>query len=115
MGRQKRSSVFIDRAFPVAKTPEEREQQLIALALDRVEQQIREGSATSPVLLHYLKLETERTKLEIAKLEADSALAQERQRVLSATASAEEKYAQAIEAFKSYSMLPGEVDVDQDL
>ena len=38
-----------------ALTREARENQLIDLAIDQVEKQLREGTASSQVLVHYLK------------------------------------------------------------
>ena len=39
-----------------ALTPEARENQMIALAVDLAEQQLRDGTASSQVITHYLKL-----------------------------------------------------------
>lgn len=39
-----------------ATTPEARENQLIALAVDLAEKQMREGTASAQVITHYLKL-----------------------------------------------------------
>ena len=39
-----------------ALTPEARENQLIYLATDLAEKQLREGTASSQVITHYLKL-----------------------------------------------------------
>ena len=38
-----------------ALTPEARENQLISLAIDLAEQQLRDGTASSQVITHYLK------------------------------------------------------------
>ena len=50
-----------------AFTPEARENQLIALAVDRAEKQLRDGTASSQVITHYLKLgaSKEKDRLEI--------------------------------------------------
>jgi hypothetical protein len=55
-------------------TPESREKEMIALAMDAVEQRIREGKASSAELVHFLKLGTERSKLEQQKLEKETKL-----------------------------------------
>ena len=47
-----------------ALTPEAREGQLISLAVDLAEQQLRDGTASSQVITHYLKLGSTREKLE---------------------------------------------------
>ena len=41
-----------------ALTPEARENQLIALAVNLAEKQLREGTASSQVITHYLKKST---------------------------------------------------------
>ena len=47
-----------------ALTPEAREGQLVSLAVDLAEQQLRDGTASSQVITHYLKLGSMREKLE---------------------------------------------------
>ena len=47
-----------------ALTPEARENQLIAKAVDLAEKQIEEGTASSQVITHYLKLGSTKEKLE---------------------------------------------------
>ena len=46
-----------------AKTPEGRENQLISLAVNLAEKQLQEGTASSQVITHFLKLGTERERL----------------------------------------------------
>ena len=46
-----------------ALTPEARENQLISLATDLAEKQLREGTASSQIIAHYLKLGSTREKL----------------------------------------------------
>ena len=55
-----------------ALTREARENQLIDLAIDQVEKQLREGTASSQVLVHYLKLASTREKREKEKMEAET-------------------------------------------
>ena len=47
-----------------AMTPEGREGQMVALAVDLAERQLREGTASSQVITHFLKLGSERERLE---------------------------------------------------
>ena len=49
---------------PPVLTPEAREQQLVSLAIDLAEKQLREGTASSQVITHYLKLGSSKEKLE---------------------------------------------------
>ena len=57
-----------------ALTPEERENQLIALANDLAEQQLRDGTASSQVITHYLKLGSTKERLEKEILEEQKKL-----------------------------------------
>lgn len=50
-------------------TPEGRERQLVALAVDLAEQQMREGTASAQVITHFLKLGSSRESLEQKRLE----------------------------------------------
>lgn len=50
-------------------TPESRERQLVALAVDLAEQQMRDGSASAQVITHFLKLGSSRETLEQKRLE----------------------------------------------
>jgi hypothetical protein len=57
-----------------ATTPEGREQQLIALAVNLAERQLREGTAAPSVINHYLKMASTRETLEREILERQSKL-----------------------------------------
>lgn len=54
---------------PPASTPEARENQLIALAVDLAEKQLANGTASAQVINHYLKLGSSREKLEQLRIE----------------------------------------------
>lgn len=86
-----------------AKTPEGRENQLISLAIDLAEKQLQEGTASSQVITHFLKLGTERERLEREKLEQENLLISEKINAIRAAERVEELYANAIAAMKSYS------------
>src|SRR5450756_775277 len=61
---------------PPATTPRQRENQLIASAIDLAEKQIADGTATSQVLTHFLKLGSGREELERDKLRQENKLLQ---------------------------------------
>lgn len=85
-----------------AKTEAAREKQMVALAVDLAEKQLREGTASAQVITHYLKLGTEREKLERAILKEQRDLITEKTKALKSAAHMEELYAQAIAAMKTY-------------
>lgn len=104
MGRPKNNPISLDEFEPtVASTPEERENQMIALAIDRAEQQLREGTASSAVIVHYLKLGSSRDRLEKEMLEKQKELVAAKTEALQTAKHVEELYAEAIEAMRRYS------------
>lgn len=94
-----------------ALSPEARENQLVYLATDLAEKQLREGTASSQVITHYLKLGSAKERLEREKLEAENKLLKAKTENLESQKNMEEKYIKAIEAMRRYS---GHGDVDED-
>ena len=60
-----------NRKRPPARTPEARENQMIMYAIDLAEQQLRDGTASSQVITHYLKLGSTKERLEKENLARD--------------------------------------------
>lgn len=87
---------------PPATTPEGRERQLVALAYDLAEDQIRDGSATAQVITHFLKLGTIQAKLELQKLQGENRLLDAKVESLASSAKTQELYEKALAAFTSY-------------
>mgnify|MGYP000010234407 FL=1 len=87
---------------PPATTVEGRENQMIALAVDLAEKQLAEGTASSAVITHYLKLGTTRERLEKEKLAKENELLKAKTEALASTARVEELYKQALDAMRSY-------------
>ncbi len=86
-----------------ALTPEARENQLVFLATELAEQQLRDGSASSQVITHFLKLGSTKEKIEQEILEKQKELITAKTEALQSTKRIEELYANAITAMKSYS------------
>ena len=86
-----------------ASTPEERENQLISKAVDLAERQIEEGTATSQVITHYLKLGSSREKLEQERLAQENVLLQAKADQLASQKRVEEMYADALSAMLTYA------------
>lgn len=83
-------------------TPEARENQLINLAVDLAEKQLRDGTASSQVTTHFLKLATVKAQLENEKLKKENALLEAKKEALESQKKVEELYLEAITAFKNY-------------
>lgn len=86
-----------------AITPEGREQQMISLAMDLVEQRLRDGTASSQETTHFLKLASTRNQLEIEKLKRETELLEVKKETLESSARMEKLYSDAMEAMKTYS------------
>lgn len=93
-----------------AMTPEARENQMISLAVDAAEQQLRDGTASTPIICHYLKLATKREKLERERLEEENKLLRAKTEALQQNGRTEEAINKAINAFKRYSGHADDVD-----
>ncbi len=85
-----------------ALSPESRENQLISLAVDLVEQRLMDGTATSQETCHFLKLGSTRERLEQQKQEIDIELAKAKIEALKSNQRVEELFAEAITAMKTY-------------
>lgn len=86
-----------------AMTPEGREQQMIALAVDLAEQQLLDGTASAQVITHFLKLGSMREQLEREKLKQECATLAAKRDVMESSANAEKLYSEALAAMRSYS------------
>lgn len=93
------------RKRPPATTPEARENQLIALAVDQAEKQLIDGTASSQVLTHFLKLATVREGLEREKLALERDLIKAKTESLQSSEDIKALYAEAMSAFRQYSGL----------
>ena len=86
-----------------AMTPEGRESQMTALAVDLVEQRLRDGTATSQETTHYLKLASPVEKLKQEKLEKEIALIDAKISAIESEQRVEEMYLNALNAMRTYS------------
>lgn len=86
-----------------ATTDEARENQLIALATSLAEQQLRDGTASSQVIVHYLKLGSTKEKLEKEILEKQRDLIAAKTESLHSSRRVDEMYAEALNAMRAYS------------
>lgn len=85
-----------------ATTPEARENQLISDAYGLAERQIADGTVSAQVLTHFLRLGTEKYRLERAKLEADTKVSIAKVESMEMAKRLEEKYDAALNAMRNY-------------
>ena len=95
-----------------ALTPEGRDNQLISLAVNLAEQQLRDGTASSQVITHYLKLGSQKERLELEIKEKEKELITAKTEALQSQKRSEELFAEAIKAFRRYSGEGGEPEPD---
>lgn len=94
-----------------ALTPEARENQMIALAMDLVEQRLRDGTASSQETTHFLKAATAKARLEREILEKQKELITAKTESLQSAKRIEALYTDAIKAFRDYN---GQGDTDEE-
>ncbi len=92
-------------------TPESRENQMIALAVDLAEKQLIEGTASSQVITHYLKLGSTMQRLERERLEEENKLLRAKTKALEDAGELKALYADALKAMRTYS---GQDDSDDE-
>lgn len=103
MSKAKKVEEKITRKSPPAKTPEAREKQLIALAVDVAEKQLRDGTASSQVIAHFLKLGSTKEKLEQEMMAQQNQLLKAKTEAIQSAKKVEELYINALNAMRTYS------------
>lgn len=94
-----------------ALSPEARENQMIVLAMDLAEQQLRDGTASSQLITEFVKRGSTKARLEKEILEEQKELMAAKTENLRSAARIEELYNEAIKAMQRYS---GQGDPDED-
>ena len=95
-----------------AMSPEARENQLISEAVDLAEEQIINGTASSQVITHFLKLGSMKERLEREKLQNENELLKAKVKNLESAERSEEMYRKVINAMREYS--GNDIDNDED-
>lgn len=109
MGKAKvASSSNSSRKMRPALTPEARENQLISLSMDLVEERLRNGTASSQETTHFLKLASTKSRTEKEILELQKELIKAKTESLHSAKRMEEMYEDALNAMRSYSGQGGE-------
>ena len=95
-----------------ALNPESRENQLVSLAVDLAEKQLQEGTASSQVISHYLKIGSSKERIEKEILEKQKELIVAKTENLQSAKRIEELYENALNAMRNYSSQGGDSDGD---
>lgn len=86
-----------------ALTPDGRIKQMTALAMNLVEERIRNGTASAQEVTTILKMGSEHAQLELDKLRVETELAQAKKEAIDAQRDTGEKYVKALEAMRRYN------------
>ena len=92
-----------------ALSPEARENQMISLAMDLAEQQLRDGTASSQLITEFVKRGSAKARIEQEILEEQKELIEAKTQSLRSAQRIEELYANALDAMRNYS---GQGDFD---
>lgn len=100
------------RAAPM--TAEDAEDELISLAVDVARRRLLDGSASNQLVSEIIKMGTVKERLQKEKLQKENELLRAKTENLKSQKNMEELYAKAIEAMRSYSPTPYEVEETED-
>lgn len=90
-----------------AVSPEAKENELIALAYEQVEKRIRNGTATSQELVHFLKLGSKKSQIEVDNLRAQNDLLRAKTESLENERLSDERFNDVIKAMAKYQGVDG--------
>lgn len=102
MSSPKKDADLKKKGSPPATTAEGREKQLVGLAIDLAEKQLREGTASSQVIAHFLKLGSSTVELEKEVLSTKKEYMQTKMEEIKSGVKQEELYKDAIKAIQKY-------------
>ena len=98
MGKEKISG----RKTAPAKTPEAQEQIMINLSMQQAEKMLREGRAPAQIVVHFLRLATEKAKYETERVKAETQMLKSKSSLMDSQQNSDELCKQVIEALKTY-------------
>lgn len=111
---KKTESSETPRRMRPALDPEARENQMISYAIDLAEKQLIEGTASSQVITHYLKLGSTKERIEKEILEKQKDLICAKTESLKSAKRTEELFEEAIKAMRNYQGLGASEEYDDE-
>ena len=102
MAKASTSSSSTSKKGRPALDPETRENQMIALAVNLAEKQLRDGTASSQVITHFLKLGTTKAELEKEKLRIENRKTEAQIKSIENADEMKEVYEKALRAMRNY-------------
>lgn len=104
MGRPRKSS---------AKTSEQREAEMINLAMELSEQKLRDGTAPAPLVMMFAKAGLKRQQLEDSKLESEVHMLRAKVADMERAGQSNEKLDRVFRALRTYQGMPVDPDEEQ--
>ena len=95
-------------------TPEDQEDQLIALAVDLAVQRLKDGTASNQLVSEIIKLGTVKERLAREKLQRENEMLKAKTEAIEASKNNGEMYLKAIEAMRRYSGYSGDDEDDYE-
>ena len=111
MAKYKETSSEPLRKRPPARTPEAQENRMVALAMDLVEERLRNKTASSQETTHFLKIGSTKERIEKEILEKQKELISAKTESIKSAKVIEELYVNALKAMSQYQ---GNQKVDAD-
>lgn len=100
--------------MPKPRSEEEAEKRAIGLATDLAIQQLREGTASSQIITHFLKLGSLKEQAELEKTLHEIELLKAKKKAIESAEQQEKKYEEVIKAIASYTGKDSEWEVVED-
>ena len=97
-----------------ATTPQGRENQIISAAYDLAEQRILNGTASSQEIVHFLRMGSEKEKLERAKLVEENKLLKARTKAMEASTNIEQLLKDGLMALSGYRVKEDDGEIVED-
>lgn len=98
---KKKQEVGIKKSAP---RPEDRENQMVALAMDLAEQQLRDGTASPSIIAHFLKVGSSNNAVETTLKKSQAVLAESKAQSIKQAELNKNTAEAAIEAMKRYKV-----------
>lgn len=101
--KKEHKSTISNRKEPPARTPEEHETRMIGIANEVAEEQLRNRTASSQVICHFLKMGSAKERYEREILKKEAELLTVKTEAIKSQKKVEDLYNSALKAFRSYN------------
>lgn len=89
--------------LPPARTEEEAEKRAVGFAMNLAMEQLRDGTASSQIITHFLKLGSLKEQAELRKIEYEIELLQAKRKAIESDEERDRKYEEVIKAITTYT------------